>query len=127
MAWRDVPATIAEIHAALERRQLEEGPDAPPIYLLFAGVLFGGLWKDKPLLARVLDAAFDLDDEGWRKLTLRWALFFVGLAALNELVWRTQSTQFWVAFKVFGFVPLTLVFGALQYPLLTRHANTPPG
>jgi len=97
------------------------------IYLLFAGVLFGGLWMGKPLLASVLDAAFDLDAEGWRKLTLRWACFFLVLAALNELVWRTQSTQFWVAFKVFGFVPLTLVFGALQYPLLTRHANPPAG
>jgi intracellular septation protein len=96
------------------------------IYLLFGGVLLGGLAFGKPLLARVLDAAFDLDAEGWRKLTLRWALFFLALAGLNEIVWRTQSTEFWVSFKVFGILPLTLGFGALQYPLLTRHANPPP-
>jgi intracellular septation protein len=96
------------------------------IYLLFASVLLGGLAFRKPLLAQVLDAAFDLDAEGWRKLTWRWALFFVALAALNEVVWRTQTTAFWVSFKVFGILPLTLGFGALQLPLLTRHASRPP-
>jgi intracellular septation protein len=95
------------------------------IYLLFAAVLLGGLAARKPLVAQMLDAAFDLDVEGWRKLTLRWALFFLALAVLNEVVWRTQSTSVWVSFKVFGFLPLTLVFGALQYPLLTRHASPP--
>ena len=64
----------------------------------------------------------NLTDEGWRKLTLRWALFFLALAVLNEIVWRTQSTDFWVAFKVFGVVPITFVFAALQVPLMTKYA-----
>ena len=59
--------------------------------------------------------------EGWAKLTLRWALFFLAMAVLNEIVWRTQTTDVWVSFKLFGAVPLTLVFGALQYPLLTKY------
>ena len=92
------------------------------IYLLFGTVLLGGLAFRKPLLGMVFDSVFNLTDEGWRKLTLRWALFFVALAVLNEIVWRTQSTDFWVNFKVFGVLPLTFVFGALQYPLLTKYA-----
>src|SRR5436190_973515 len=91
------------------------------IYLLFTGVLFGGLIFRKPLLAMVFDQMFHLTDEGWRKLTLRWALFFLALAVLNEIVWRTQTTDVWVSFKVFGVVPLTFVFAALQYPLLTKY------
>ena len=77
------------------------------IYVMFAVLLFGGLWFNKPLLAIVFDSVFDLTDEGWRKLTLRWATFFLALAVLNEIVWRTQSTDFWVSFKVFGVLPLT--------------------
>jgi intracellular septation protein len=92
------------------------------IYLLFAGTLFGGMIFRKPLLAMVFDQMFHLTEEGWRKLTLRWALFFLALAVLNEVIWRTQSTDFWVAFKVFGVVPLTFVFAALQYPLLMKYA-----
>jgi intracellular septation protein len=95
------------------------------IYVLFGALLIGGLMLGKSLLALVFDAVFDLDDEGWRKLTLRWALFFFALAALNEIVWRTQSTDFWVGFKVFAILPLTLAFAALQYPLLARHARKP--
>jgi intracellular septation protein len=91
------------------------------IYLLFAGTLFGGLLVRRPLLATVFDQMFNLTDEGWRKLTLRWALFFLGLAVLNEIVWRTQSTDAWVTFKVFGVMPLTFLFAALQYPLLMRY------
>jgi len=91
------------------------------IYLLFAGTLFGGLIFRKPLLAMVFDQMFHLSEEGWRKLTIRWALFFVALAVLNEIVWRTQSTDTWVAFKVFGVMPLTFIFAALQYPLLMKH------
>ena len=102
------------------------------IYLLFGGVLLGGLAFGKPLLGMVFDSVFHLTDEGWRKLTVRWALFFFALAVLNEIVWRTQSTDVWVSFKVFGVVPLTFLFGALQYPLLheirraggTRAANS---
>jgi intracellular septation protein len=95
------------------------------IYLLFAATLFGGLVFKKPLLAMVFDQVFHLTDEGWRKLTIRWALFFLALALLNEIVWRTQSTDTWVAFKVFGVMPLTLVFAAFQYPLLTKHDASP--
>ena len=92
------------------------------IYLLFGAVLLGGLAFGKPLLGMVFDSVFHLTDEGWRKLTLRWALFFFALALLNEIVWRTQTTDVWVSFKVFGVVPLTFLFGALQYPLLMKYA-----
>jgi len=95
------------------------------IYLLFAVVLFGGLIYRKPLLATVFDQAFHLTDEGWRKLTVRWALFFLALAVLNEIVARTQSTDVWVAFKSFGALPATFIFAMLQYPLLTKYDATP--
>jgi intracellular septation protein len=93
------------------------------IYVLFGVLLLGGLWFNKSLLAVVFDSVFDLTEEGWRKLTLRWALFFLALAVLNEVVWRTQSTDFWVNFKVFGVLPLTFIFAALQFPLLQKHAT----
>jgi intracellular septation protein len=95
------------------------------IYALFGGVLLGGYIFDKPLLAIVFDSMFHITEEGWRKLTLRWTVFFFALAVLNELIWRTQSTDFWVNFKLFGFVPLTFVFAALQYRLLMRYAVEP--
>jgi intracellular septation protein len=76
----------------------------------------------KSLLGLVFDQVLQLTDEGWRKLTLRWGLFFLALAVLNELVWRTQSTDFWVTFKVFIVVPLTFVFAGLQYWLLQKYA-----
>jgi intracellular septation protein A len=88
---------------------------------MFGMVLLGGLYFRKPLLAIVLDSMFELTEEGWRKLTFRWALFFFALAALNEIVWRTQTTDFWVSFKVFGIMPLTIVFALAQTPLLLRH------
>jgi intracellular septation protein len=92
------------------------------IYVLFGVVLLGGLAFNKPLLGMVFDSVFNLTPEGWRKLTIRWALFFLVLAVLNEIVWRTQTTDTWVAFKVFGVVPLTFIFAAAQYPLLTKYA-----
>jgi intracellular septation protein len=92
------------------------------IYLLFGSVLLGGLAFGKSFLGVVFDSVLQLTDEGWRKLTWRWALFFFALALLNELVWRTQTTDVWVSFKVFGVVPLTFVFAALQYPLLQKYA-----
>ncbi|QOG07550.1 septation protein A [Aureimonas sp. OT7] len=92
---------------------------------LFAAVLLGGLAFGKPLLGYVFDQAFKLDDEGWRKLTLRWGLFFVFLAVLNEVVWRFFSTDFWVAFKVWGTMPITIAFMLAQFPLLKRHATEP--
>jgi intracellular septation protein len=95
------------------------------IYGLFGAVLMGGLVFNKPLLGVVLDSLFHLSDEGWRKLTLRWAIFFFALAVLNEIVWRNASTDAWVTFKVFGVVPLTIVFGAMQVPLLKRYAVEP--
>lgn len=88
---------------------------------MFGLVLLGGLYWRKPLLAIVLDSMFDLTEEGWRKLTLRWALFFFVLAILNEIVWRTQTTDAWVNFKVFGIMPLTVVFALAQTPLLMRY------
>ena len=92
------------------------------IYVLFGGALLGGLLFGKVFLGTVLDSVFNLTDEGWRKLTWRWIWFFFALAVLNEIVWRTQSTDFWVNFKVFAVLPITLVFGALQYPLLVKHS-----
>jgi intracellular septation protein len=97
------------------------------IYVLFGAVLLGGLAFGKSLLGIVFDSVFHLTDEGWRRLTLRWALFFLALAVLNEIVWRTQSTDVWVSFKVFGVVPLTFLFAAAQYPLMTRYAAPEKG
>ena len=91
------------------------------IYVLFGGTLLGGLALGKPLLETLFDSVFHLTEEGWRKLTWRWVLFFFALAVLNEIVWRTQTTDFWVSFKLFGVVPLTFLFGALQYPLLVKY------
>ena len=84
-------------------------------------ILLGGLYFRRNLLQVVLDSVFELTDEGWRKLTFRWALFFFALAALNEIVWRTQTTDFWVSFKVLGIMPLTIVFALAQTPLLMRY------
>jgi intracellular septation protein len=93
---------------------------------LFALVLFGGLAFQKSYLKSVLDTALSLDDEGWRKLTWRWAWFFVLLAVINEIVWRTQTTDMWVSFKVFGIMPLTIVFSLTQLPLIFRHQVEDP-
>ncbi len=94
---------------------------------LFGLVLLAGLFFGKPLLAVVLDSVFELTEEGWRKLTFRWAMFFFVLAALNEIVWRTQTTDFWVSFKTFFYLPFTFVFIALHWPFLQRHAIETPG
>jgi intracellular septation protein len=92
------------------------------VNLLFGAVLLGGLLFRRPLLGYVFDSVFRLDDEGWRKLTLRWGIFFFALAVLNELIWRNFPTDFWVTFKVFGIVPLTILFTLFQMPLIQRHA-----
>ncbi len=89
---------------------------------LFAAVLLGGLAFGKSLLGHVFDAAFRLDEAGWRKLTLRWGLFFIFLAAANEVIWRSFSTDFWVAFKVWGIMPITVAFTFAQMPLILRHS-----
>lgn len=92
------------------------------IYALFGLTLLAGYVLNRPLLAIVFDSVFHLNEEGWRKLTLRWAAFFLVMAVVNEIVWRTQTTEFWISFKLFGFTPLTFLFGALQYPLLMKYA-----
>ena len=89
---------------------------------LFGIVLLGGLAFNQSLLGYVFDSVFKLTAEGWRKLTLRWGLFFILLAVLNEIVWRTTSTDMWVNFKVFGIMPLTFVFTLTQLPLINRYA-----
>jgi intracellular septation protein len=94
---------------------------------LFGAVLLGGLALGRPLLGYVLDSVLQLDPEGWRKLTLRWGLFFFALAAINEVVWRSFSTDFWVGFKVFGIMPLTIAFALSQMPLIQRHHVAAPG
>jgi intracellular septation protein len=96
------------------------------IYTLFGATLIGGYLLGKPLLAIVFDSMFHLTEEGWRKLTFRWAAFFIVMAVVNEIVWRTQSTDFWVSFKLFGFTPLTFCFAMLQYPLLMKYAAAAP-
>ncbi len=92
---------------------------------LFGMVLLGGLAFGRPLLPYVLDSVFQLDDEGWKKLTFRWGVFFFVLAAINEVVWRTQTTDFWVAFKVWGVMPLTMGFALAQTPMMMRHGFDP--
>jgi intracellular septation protein len=91
------------------------------VNLLFAATLLVGLAMGRPLMRVLLGEAMQLDESGWRKLTLRWGLFFVALAGLNELVWRSFSTDTWVSFKVFGIMPLTILFTLTQLPLINRH------
>lgn len=88
---------------------------------LFGIVLLGGLAFGKPLLSLVMGSVFSLTEEGWKKLTLRWALFFFLLAILNEIVWRTQTSDVWVQFKVFGIMPLTVVFALSQMKLISTY------
>ena len=95
------------------------------IYLLFGGTLIGGLAFGKSFLGYVFDTVFQLTDEGWRKLTFRWGLFFFALAVLNEIVWRSVSTDTWVTFKVFAILPITFVFTLSQMPLINRYALPP--
>ena len=79
------------------------------IYGLFAAVLGGGLLFGRSFIAIMFDQMFNLTPQGWRSLTMRWALFFFAMAILNEVIWRTQTTDFWVAFKAFGVIPLTMM------------------
>ena len=95
------------------------------IYGLFAAVLGGGLLFGRSFIAIIFDQMFNLTPQGWRILTLRWALFFAGMAILNEVIWRTQTTDFWVNFKVFGVTPLTMIFAIAQMPLVKRYHIEP--
>ncbi len=106
------------------------------INTLFGVVLLGGLLFGKSLLGYVFNAAFQLDEAGWRKLTIRWGIFFLFLAVLNEVVWRGANAyylpdakaadNFWVAFKVWGTMPITLIFTMTQMPLIMRHTVQEP-
>ncbi len=97
------------------------------VYTMFAGLLVAGLILKKPLLELLFGPVFTLTDEGWRKLTIRWIVFFAVMAVLNEIVWRNFSTDFWVNFKVFGFLPLTFLFAMFQVPLIQRYGMPVPG
>ena len=92
------------------------------INILFATVLFfGRYFTQKPLLKILFQNAFNLEDEGWKKLNYRWMGFFIFVAILNEIVWRTQSEAFWVNFKVWGLLPISFVFAASQISLINKY------
>ena len=92
------------------------------VSLLFASVLFIGHVLGRPFLKIVFEAAFPpMEQEGWRRLNLRWAWFFVFMAVLNEVIWRNFSEEFWVSFGVFGEIPITIVFALAQFPLIQRY------
>tara|TARA_Y100000590_G_C15351920_1_gene875512 strand:+ start:175 stop:723 length:549 start_codon:yes stop_codon:yes gene_type:complete len=92
------------------------------INLLFAGVLFfGKYFTQKPLLKIFFQTALDLEDQGWKKLNDRWIFFFIFIAILNEIVWRTQSEAFWVNFKVWGLLPISFIFAASQISLINKY------
>ena len=91
------------------------------INVLFAVILYGGILINKPLLKYLLGAALKLEEAGWKILTQRWIGFFIALAFLNEIVWRTQSTDVWVNFKVFGILPITFIFTMTQFPLIKKY------
>ena len=91
------------------------------INVLFAVILYGGILINKPLLKYLLGAALKLEETGWKILTQRWIGFFIALAILNEIVWRTQSTDVWVNFKVFGILPITFIFTMTQFPLIKKY------
>jgi intracellular septation protein len=97
------------------------------VNVLFGSILLGGLAFGRSLLGYVFDSVFKLDDEGWRKLTFRWGVFFLCLAVLNEVIWRNFSTDFWVAFKVWGMMPISMVFTFSQMPLIMKHSTEPLG
>ena len=95
------------------------------IYGLFAAILGGGLLFGRSFIAILFDQMFNLTPKGWRILTMRWALFFLGMAVLNEFIWRTQSTDFWVTFKAFGAIPITMIFAMTQMPVIKRYHLEP--
>jgi intracellular septation protein len=93
------------------------------IYACFGILLLGGLAAGRPFIKYVFAQAFDMTEQGWRKLTLRWGFFCLALAALNEVVWRNVSTAIWLDFKVFGIIPLIFLFTMAQVPLIMRHGQ----
>ena len=95
------------------------------LYACIGMLLLGGLMFNRLFIKFAFAQAFDLNEEGWRKLTWRWALFFLALAGLNEVVWRNFSTSVWVDFKVWAIMPLIFLFALAQTPLVLRHDNSP--
>ena len=94
-------------------------------YAVVAGILTFGLATGRPLLKAVLGSAYPgLDEQGWTNLTRNWAIFFAVMAVINEAVWRNSSTDFWIGFKLWGAIPLTLVFAVANVPMLMRHGLT---
>ncbi len=92
------------------------------INILFGlALLFGKLFSNEPILKKMLGKSMQLTDEGWKILNLRWVYFFFGLALLNEIIWRTQSEEFWVNFKVWGILPLTIIFTAFQISIINKY------
>ena len=91
------------------------------INIIFAIILYAGEVIKKPLLKLLLSSALKLSEEGWSILTKRWIAFFIALGILNEIIWRTQSTDIWVNFKVFGILPITFLFTLSQFSLLKKH------
>ena len=91
------------------------------INIVFACVLYGGEFYNKPLLKFLLGGTLKLQNKGWSLLTKRWIGFFIALAILNEIVWRTQSTDMWVNFKVFGILPITFIFTMTQFSLIKKY------
>ncbi len=96
------------------------------VNLFFASALLGGLLTGRVFLKHLMGGILQLDDTGWRILSWRWTAFFVFLAILNEIVWRNFSTDTWVSFKVFGIMPISLVFGLLQVPVIQKHQLPEP-
>lgn len=95
------------------------------VNILFAAILAAGLAVKRPFLKLLLGEAFQLTDAGWAKLTVRWIAFFIFVAVLNEIVWRNFSETTWVNFKVFGILPLTMIFAGAQIPLIQKHSVEP--
>jgi len=92
------------------------------INILFGiALLFGKFFSNEPILKKMLGKSLQLTDEGWKILNLRWVYFFFGLALLNEIIWRTQSEEFWVNFKVWGILPLTIIFTAFQISIINKY------
>ncbi len=94
--------------------------------ILFATIILGGVYFKKNLLKYIFGSALSLSEEGWRIFSKRWGFFFLFLAALNEVIWRNFSTDFWVDFKVVGMLSCTIIFTLCQLPLLKKHALTEP-
>jgi intracellular septation protein len=95
------------------------------VNLLFASILFGGLLMGHSLIKYLFGEVFRLQDRGWQLLTFRWACFFVFLAILNEVIWRSFSTDFWAGFKLFGVMPITMIFAISQLGLLKQYEMRP--